>query len=127
VRHSSAIVARGAEIGQGSVIFASSHVGPNSRIGEFCIINTGGSLDHDCTMKSFASMAPGVVTGGLVKIGECSAIGVGASISDRISIGDHSVVGTGSTVVRDLPDLVVAYGNPAKPKRSRRREEKHIQ
>ena len=127
IRHPSAIVASGAEIGQGTVIFAGSHVGPGSQIGEFCIINTASSVDHDCILSNFSSIAPGVCMGGLVKIGECSAVGVGASISDRIAIGNHTVVGTGSAVVRDIPDLVVAYGNPARVKRSRREEEKHIE
>ena len=127
IRHPSAIVASDSEIGQGTVIFAGSHVGPGSQIGEFCIINTASSVDHDCLLSNFSSIAPGVSMGGLVKIGECSAVGVGASISDRISIGNHAVVGTGSSVVRDIPDLVVAYGNPARVQRSRREEEKHIE
>lgn len=126
VRHPSAIVARSAEISAGAVILAGSHVGPGSRVGEFCILNTGSSIDHDCIMHEFSSVAPGVSTGGLVEIGECSAIGVGASISDRISIGRHTVVGTGAVVVRDIPDLVVAYGNPAKVHRSRAEGEKYV-
>jgi acetyltransferase-like isoleucine patch superfamily enzyme len=77
-------------------------------------------------MHKFSSIAPGVSTGGLVEIGECSAIGVGASISDRISIGRHTVVGTGAVVVRDIPDLVVAYGNPARVQRSRAEGEKYV-
>lgn len=126
VKHPSAVIAATAEIGRGVAILAGSHVGPGSRIGDFCIINTGSSVDHDCTMHNFSSVAPGVFMGGLVQIGECSAIGVGASISDRISVGKHVVIGTGSAVVRDIPDLVVAYGNPARVKRSRREEEQHI-
>jgi sugar O-acyltransferase (sialic acid O-acetyltransferase NeuD family) len=120
VIHPSAIIAASAEIGGGTAVLAGSHVGPGSRIGNFCIINTGSSIDHDCTIYDFASIAPGVFMGGVVQIGECSAIGVGASISDRISIGSHAVVGTGAVVVRDIPDLVVAYGNPARVQRSRR-------
>jgi sugar O-acyltransferase (sialic acid O-acetyltransferase NeuD family) len=126
VKHPSAIVATSAEIGRGAAILAGSHVGPGSRIGEFCIVNSGSSIDHDCVMHKFSSIAPGVSTGGLVEIGECSAIGVGASISDRISIGRHSVVGTGSVVVRDIPDLAVAYGNPARVQRSRVEGEKYV-
>jgi sugar O-acyltransferase (sialic acid O-acetyltransferase NeuD family) len=127
VKHPSAVVAATAEIGRGAVILAGSHVGPGSRIGEFCVVNTGSSVDHDCTMHNYSSIAPGVFMGGLVQIGECSTIGVGASISDRISIGNHVVIGTGSAVVRDVPDRVVAYGNPARAKRPRREEEKHIE
>jgi sugar O-acyltransferase (sialic acid O-acetyltransferase NeuD family) len=126
VRHPSAIVAASAEIGQGVAILAGSHVGPGSRVGDFCIVNTHSSIDHDCTMHEFSSIAPGVSTGGLVEIGECSAIGVGASISDRISIGRHTVVGTGAVVVRDIPDLVVAYGNPARVRRPRTEGEKYV-
>lgn len=123
VKHPSALIAASAEIGEGVAVLAGSHVGPGSRVGKFCIINTGSSIDHDCTMHDFASIAPGVFMGGYVRIGECSAIGVGASVSDRISIGTHAVVGTGAVVVRDIPDLVVAYGNPARVHRSRREGE----
>jgi acetyltransferase-like isoleucine patch superfamily enzyme len=77
-------------------------------------------------LGDFSSLAPGAVTGGLVIVGECSAIGVGAAISDRISIGSNSVVGTGAVVVRDIPDFVVAYGNPARAMRSRSEGEKYL-
>lgn len=126
VQHPSAVIAASAEIGKGTAILAGSHAGPGSRIGEFCILNTGSSIDHDCTMSAFASIAPGVFTGGLVRIGECSAVGVGASVSDRISIGNHTIIGTGAVVVRDIPDFVVAYGNPAKVMRSRQEGETYL-
>jgi acetyltransferase-like isoleucine patch superfamily enzyme len=77
-------------------------------------------------MHEFSSIAPGVSAGGLVQIGECSAVGVGASISDRISIGRHTVVGTGAVVVRDIPDFVVAYGNPARVQRPRGQGEAYV-
>jgi acetyltransferase-like isoleucine patch superfamily enzyme len=67
-----------------------------------------------------------VVAGGLVDIGECSAIGVGANISDRIHIGTHCLVGTGAAVVRDIPDLAVAYGVPARVQRFRKEGEQYL-
>jgi len=127
IRHPSSVVATSAEVNKGAVILACAHVGPGSRVGEFCIINTGSSMDHDCIMHAFASLAPGVFMGGLVQVGQCSAVGVGASISDRISIGSHTVIGTGAVVVRDIPDLVVAYGNPTRVQRSRPEGEKYIE
>jgi sugar O-acyltransferase (sialic acid O-acetyltransferase NeuD family) len=126
VKHPSSVIAASAEISRGAAILACSHIGPGSRVGEFCIINTGSSMDHDCTMHDFASIAPGVFMGGLVQIGECSAVGVGVSISDRISIGGHAIIGTGAVVVRDIPDLVVAYGSPARVQRSRLEGETYI-
>ena len=126
IKHPSAIVASSANVGRGSVLLANSHIGRGTVVGDFCVINTGSSIDHDCNLASFSSIAPGVFTGGLVEVGECSHIGVGACISDRKKIGKHTVVGTGSVVVRDIPDFVVAYGNPAKVKRSRAAGEKFL-
>jgi sugar O-acyltransferase (sialic acid O-acetyltransferase NeuD family) len=126
VVHPSAVVAKSAEIGRGAAVLAACQIGPGSKVGVFCILNTGSSIDHDCQMHNFSSIGPGVFTGGLVEIGECSAIGVGASISDRISVGRHAVVGTGAVVVRNIPDLVVAYGNPARVHRSRPEAESYV-
>ena len=126
IKHPSAIVALTAAIGDGAVLMADAHVGHAAIVGRFCIVNTGSSVDHDCKMADFSSIAPGVFMGGLVEIGECSHIGVGASISDRKKIGAHTVVGTGSVVVRDIPDLSVAYGNPARVHRSRTEGEKYV-
>jgi sugar O-acyltransferase (sialic acid O-acetyltransferase NeuD family) len=119
IAHPTATIARSAQVGEGSVLMAHANLGPHARLGKFTIVNTGASLDHDCVLEDFGSLAPGVFTGGLVEIGECSAVGVGASISDRVKIGSHAVIGTGAVVVRDTPDLSVAYGNPASVRRSR--------
>jgi sugar O-acyltransferase (sialic acid O-acetyltransferase NeuD family) len=124
--HPSATVSRTAQIGDGTVILSNAHVGPGCEVGRFCIVNTSASLDHDSTMKDFSSLGPGTVTGGLVQIGECSATGVGAMLSDRVSIGAHSVVGTGSIAVRNIPDHVIAYGNPARVMRQREKGEAYV-
>lgn len=49
-----------------------------------------------------------------VHIGKNCWIGAGAVILPGITIGDNVVVGAGSVVTKDLPDGVVAVGNPCK-------------
>ena len=49
-----------------------------------------------------------------VRIGRNCWIGAGAIILPGITIGDNVVVGAGSVVTRDLPDSVVAAGNPCR-------------
>lgn len=41
-------------------------------------------------------------------------IGAGATILRGVTIGENSVVGAGSVVTKDVPDNVIAAGNPAK-------------
>jgi acetyltransferase-like isoleucine patch superfamily enzyme len=94
-------------------------VAASADIGEFCIVNTKASLDHDGIMEAFSSFAPAVTAGGEVTIRQFAAVLLGANISHSISIGEHSVVGAGSLVLRDIPDRVVAYGLPARVIRTR--------
>ena len=49
-----------------------------------------------------------------VHIGKNCWIGAGVIIVPGISIGDNVVVGAGSIVTKDLPDNVVAVGNPCR-------------
>lgn len=49
-----------------------------------------------------------------VRIGRNCWIGAGAVIVPGVTIGDNVVVGAGSVVTKDLPDNVVAAGNPCR-------------
>lgn len=47
-----------------------------------------------------------------VRIGENVWIGAGSVIVPGVTIGKNSVIGAGSVVVKDIPENVVAVGNP---------------
>lgn len=49
-----------------------------------------------------------------VHIGKNCWIGAGAVILPGVTIGDNVVIGAGSVVTKDIPDNVVAVGNPCK-------------
>jgi sugar O-acyltransferase (sialic acid O-acetyltransferase NeuD family) len=124
--HPSAQIARGVSIGAGTVLMAGTIVNSDSRIGAHCILNTRSSLDHDCVMDDFSSLAPGVTTGGVVHIGAYSAVSLGANIIHGKSIGAHTVIGAGALVRTDIPDHCVAYGVPARVIRPRVKGEKYL-
>ena len=126
VVHPRANIAKSAIINPGTVVMPGVNIGPNCIIGSFCILNTMSSLDHDSIMEDFSSLAPGAVTGGNVKIGYFSAICLGAKIIHQINIGDQTVIGAGSVVVRNIPKMCVAYGVPAKIVRKRRPGESYF-
>ena len=124
--HPSATVSSFTSIGDGTVLMPKAVVGPNSKVGKFCILNTQSSLDHDCVMLDFSSLAPAAVTGGTVQIGFRSAVSIGAIIKHGVKIGDDSVVGASSYLNRDLPNNQVAFGSPAKQVRDRSIDDSYL-
>lgn len=117
--HSSAVISSFANIEKGTVIMPQAVIGPNTKVGKFCLINTHASIDHDCSMLDFSSLAPGVNTGGNVQIGKRSAISIGATIKNGVVIGDDSVIGSCSYVNKNIISNQLAYGVPAVLIRSR--------
>ena len=53
-----------------------------------------------------------------VRIGDNVWIGAGVTILPGVTIGDRSVIGAGSLVLRDIPPDIVAVGSPARVIRS---------
>ena len=49
-----------------------------------------------------------------VRIGNNAWIGAGAILLPGVHIGNNTVIGAGSIVTRDIPDNVVAVGNPCR-------------
>lgn len=111
--HRTALISSFCSIGAGVLVMPHAVVGPNSWVGKFCLINTRASIDHDCVMHDFSSVAPGATTGGGVKIGYRAAVSLGAVIKEKIIIGDNSIVGANSFLNKDLGSNLVAIGSPA--------------
>lgn len=124
--HPSAYVSRDAEIGPGTVVMAGVVINAGSRVGSHCIINTNATVDHDCLISDFAHVAPGATLGGHVRVGVGSMVGLGANVIHGREIGEHTIVGAGATVVRDLPSCVVAIGSPARVLRARQPGDRYL-
>jgi len=93
-------------------------VNPCSTIGANVILNTGCSIDHHNQIGDHVHIAPGVHTGGTVKVGDGSLVGIGATIMPGLKIGARSIVGAGALVAEDVPSDVTVVGLPARPVRT---------
>ena len=124
--HSTAWVSPSATVAPGAVVLAHASVGPGATVCAGAILNTGSSLDHDSRLGDFSSLGPGARTGGDVTIGERSMIGLQAGILQGRTIGADSVIGAMSLVTRDIADLSVAWGVPARSVRGRHHEDPYF-
>lgn len=58
------------------------------------------------------------MVGGSTKIGENVWVAPSSSIRDGLTIGDSSLIGMGSTILKNVPSKEIWIGNPGKPKES---------
>jgi sugar O-acyltransferase (sialic acid O-acetyltransferase NeuD family) len=124
--HPSVVISNNVRFGKGILAMAGVIFNTNTYLGDFTNYFTNCNIEHDCFIDDFASVSAGVVLGGKVKIGKFSAIALNATVFDRLTIGDNTVVGAASLVTKDLPNNVLAYGNPAKIIRNREIGEKFL-
>lgn len=117
--HPTAVVGRGVSVGDGTVVMAGAILNPGSAVGRHCIVNTKASLGHDSVMSDFASIAPGSTIAGDCHIGTGAAISIGATVRQKLEIGEHSLVGAGSLVLQHVESYSLVYGVPAARVRSR--------
>jgi len=111
--HPNAVVGRRVEIGEGSIICAGTIVTTDVRICDYVTMNIDITIGHDSTIRNYVTIAPGAHVSGNVDIGIGSDIGTGAVMIQGVTIGEWSVVGAGSAIVRNIPPNVTAVGVPA--------------
>ena len=114
------VIAQNAEIGNnvkigvGTIIMKSVFINDDSIIKNHCLINSRCLIEHDNKILNFSSLAPKVITGGNVKVGNSSFIGIGSTIKNSINIGSNTIIGAGSVVVKDCDNSSIYVGVSAK-------------
>ena len=112
--HPSAVVSRGATLGQGVFVAAGAVINVGARIDDAAIVNTGARIDHDCRIGMGSHIAPGATLSGGVVVGERAWLGTGCSVRQGVTIGSRVLVGVGAAVVADLAAGNTYAGVPAR-------------
>lgn len=114
VIHPSAEISAHADIGVGNVIMANVVVNVDAKIGDACIVNTAATVDHGCIIDDGVHISPGVHLAGQVEVGKHSWVGIGATVTQLVVIGENVTIGAGSVAIENIPDGKTAIGIPAK-------------
>lgn len=121
--------AEGASIYNSSLVYGDVKVGENTWIGPYTLLDGSGG---EVSIGSFCSISAGVhiythdtvmwaLSGGRlekrtgpVKIGDCCYIASQCIVAPNVTIGRQCVVAANSFVNRNVPDLSIVGGSPAK-------------
>ena len=113
--HPDVHIPKSTEIGKGVVIQYGCFISCDVKISEYVYIQPQCNIGHDallaegCMLSGFANVA------GAVSIGRYTYLGLSTVLKEGITIGNNSIIGMGSVVYKDVPDDMVALGNPARP------------
>lgn len=102
-------------IGEGTIICAHTILTVNISIGAHVIINLDCTVGHDAVIEDYVTLYPSVNVSGITHIGHAVELGTGLQIIQGKTVGDYSIVGAGSVIVKDIPANCTAVGSPAKP------------
>ena len=106
----SVIIGHNTIIGIGNVIIGPVSIGDNVMLAQNIVVS---GLNHEYQDINRPPKDQAVSTKP-IKIADSVWIGANCVITAGVSIGEHSVIGAGSVVTKDIPGYVVAAGNPAK-------------
>lgn len=106
-------VADSVEIGEG-VIITNSFIGSNIIIGDNSVISNMAMVGHDIVIGKHVNVSAGAFIGGHCNIGDKAFIGPKAALKDSLNIGAEAVIGLNAAVYKDVPDGMLAFGNPAR-------------
>ncbi len=107
-----------ASLSANCIVFSSNSVkiGAGTMVGSFSYILSGGEYDPDCGVPYCKQS--GMITRGPLEIGENVWIGAHVTVLDAASVGPGAAIGAGSVVTKPIPGGTVAFGTPAKVRRT---------
>ena len=112
--HPDSTVSKSAVVGEGSFVMAGAVVNADAVIERGVIVNTCGSVDHDCHLKDYCHVAVGAHLSGTVTVGTETFIGAGSTVINNVTIGDHVIIGAGACVISSIDQSGTYVGVPAR-------------
>lgn len=112
-RDDRAIVGANVTMGEGCVVCPGAVITTNVELGLHVHVNINCSIGHDARIGDYTTLSPACnLMGGVTAESEVF-FGTAATVIPRKSIGEKSIVGAGSVVVKNVPPNVTTFGNPS--------------
>ncbi|MBA6384470.1 acetyltransferase [Colwellia sp. BRX10-6] len=100
--------------GEGSIVCAGTIITVDVALGNHNILNLNVTVGHECNFDAFVTVAPMAAISGNVTLSKCVEIGTGAVIRQGITIEKGAMLGMGGILTKNIPELMIFAGNPAK-------------
>lgn len=114
--HPTVEISKSATIGQGIILKRNVSIQALSVVNDFTIICDNSTICHHSTIGTGSFIAGSVIIGAYTHVGDFAFFGQGAIVPSgkAKNIGNSSIIGAGSNVIKPVDDFEVVAGNPAK-------------
>ncbi|MFC2117203.1 acetyltransferase [Bacteroidota bacterium] len=112
--HPTAVISKFARLGYGISIQPFVSVGPNVTIGNHVQIYAQSLIGHNSTLDDYSYVANNACIGACVHLKPGAYLGTNCSILENVTIGEWSLIGIGSVIIKDVEDFSKVVGNPSK-------------
>lgn len=119
VIHPSVYVSPDAHLGAGIIAQMGAMIAVDAYVGNNVTLEQYAVVAHDTVIEDHAQISAFVMLAGHSKVGRGTYIGIGVPVREEVTIGSNTIVGMGSVVQKDIPDNVIAMGNPARVMKNR--------
>lgn len=102
------------KVGAGTIICGGCFISCDVEIEKNVLLQPNASVGHDSRIGSHSIISTYVSIAGACEIGRRVYIGLNAAVREKTTIGDDAIVGMGAAVFSDIPEAVIALGNPAR-------------
>ena len=102
------------EVGLNTLLLPFSATSVGTKVGNHIHVYTSGFLGHDCHIEDFSTIAAHSIIGGRVRVKKGAHIGLNSSVREDVEIGEYSILGMGSVLLKNIESKSVYAGNPAK-------------
>ena len=99
---------------EGGIFLGKCSISSNVSIGAWVLVQGFACIGHDVVLGDGVTVGSHAFIGGGAVIGEHATIHPHATVLPKLRIGRGAIVGAGAVVVKDVPDHVTVFGNPAK-------------
>ena len=112
--HPTAIINMNVKLGVGVIICPFTYISNDVTIGNFVTIQTHSAVGHDVKIGNYCQINALTFFGGFSILEDSVTMNPGTMLVPKKRIGEATVIGINSTVLKDTKPNVTAFGTPAK-------------